>query len=78
MFGRLDTIVLNVDTGDPGRAVSRRDKPGQEPHRRRLARAVRPEKRHDLPLRNRKRHVPNGQKRPKLLAQPIGFDHDGL
>ncbi len=78
MLGRLDAVGLHVDAGDPGRAVRRRHEPGQQPHRRRLARAVGPEEGHDLSLGNRERHVPNGQKRPKLLAEPIGFDHDGL
>ncbi len=58
-------------------AVRRRDEPGQEPHRRRLARTVGPEEGDDLSLGDRERDVPDGQKRPELLAEPIGLDHDG-
>ncbi len=36
-----------------------------------------PEERHDLPLGDRERDVPDGQERPELLAEPIGLDHDG-
>ena len=78
VLGRADPVGLDVDAGDPGRAVRRRDEAGQEPHRRRLARPVGPEEGDDLALGDRERHVPDRQERAELLAEPIGFDHHGL
>ena len=78
VLGRADPIGLHVDPGDVRRAVRGRHKPGQEPHRRRLARTVGPEEGDDFSFVDGKRHVPYGQKRAKLFAKAIGLDHHGL
>ena len=77
MLGGVDAIGLDVDAGDPGRAVGGRHEAGQEPHGRGLAGPVGTEEGHDLALGDGERDVPDGQERPELLAEPIGLDHDG-
>ena len=50
MRARLERLLENVEAGDRGAAGSRRHETGENAHRGALARAVRPEKAHDLAL----------------------------
>src|SRR5581483_397772 len=72
---RSQRIRLDVMATDAGTASTRGDEPGQHPHRRRLAGAIRTEEAEHLSRSNLEGHIVYGHERVVTLTEVFGLDH---
>jgi hypothetical protein len=72
----LQGLVEDVVPVDARRARRRRDEAREDAHRGRLARAVRPEKAHDLAAAHFEVDLVDRTERPEALGQVVRVDHD--
>ena len=75
-FG-LDRLVEDVEPGDDGVAFRGRHVAGQDPHRRRLAGAVRSEEAEDLPALDAKAHVVHRGHPAVAFREVLDLNHGG-
>ena len=71
----LDGLIEDVEAGDDGLAVGRRHVPGEDAHRRRLARAVRPEEAEDFAALDPERHVVDRGDATVAFREVLDLDH---
>src|ERR1700693_1028870 len=71
----LERLLEHIETGDRRPTRSRRHETGENPHRSRLARTVRPKKAHDLALTDFEGQIADRRVTGVAFGQFFNFDH---
>ena len=75
MVAILDRLIEDVEAGDDGLAVGRRHVAGENPHRRRLAGAVWPQKAEDFAALDAEADVLDGRDAAVSFCEVLNLNH---